>query len=147
MIVLMILLGFYFIPMSSVVHAGSSDHAVRKTRLVAKDKGIEFLYFQQDVATPEEVAKGRLALSQWPTADKVKRNSLADDLVIGNTLVRKTKEALVKRLGPSEDNHPDRGSSPPDGLFYDVTSDEKWCFLNIRFVDNKSDSVWLTVKY
>lgn len=141
------MLGFYFNPMSSIDHAGSPKHAARKKRLVTKDKGIELLYFQQDVATPEEVAKGRLALSQWPTADKVKRNQLADDLVIGNTLVRKTKEALIKRLGPSEDNHPDRGSSPPDGLFYDVTADEKWCFLNVGIVDNKSDSVWLTVKY
>jgi|AGTN01.2.fsa_nt_gi hypothetical protein len=75
------------------------------------------------------------------------RLELVDDIVIGKTLIGLSKSEIVCRLGPSDDQHPYRGGAPKDGLFYDVTNYEDYCYLCIDIRNGKAVDVWLNANY
>lgn len=120
------------------------EHPAR-SQLSRREDGPFFVYSQPVQPTLKQLELGSNALTLFKTADRSKRNSLADSIIAGRNLIGLTKEQATGYLGTSEDNHPYRYNADSDGLFYDVTRDEDWCLMCISFKKGYVSEVCLRV--
>lgn len=141
------------------------ENSKRFKKLRPTGGGMAYIHRPLREPTKREKEDGLLALAQWessPPLDVVwvsddgkdkwttrsrARKELVDDIVIGKTLIGRTKSEIVRRLGQSDDQNAFRYHAPKEGLLYDVTVYEDWCLLCIDIREGKAVDVWLDANY